>query len=898
MPKPAIIQTIETATGQQLNPVDDLRELMKFRSRNTFAIDEQENVIGLNLCKNNLSDKQVAFLEDPALHTLQALNLSENKLTRVNLPKAITGLKFLNLSENGSLTTVTFPDELPDLEEVQLEECVLVAIRFPGKLKKLKRVDLRKNKLTAVEFPDGYPALEWLDLSENQLTAFNLARQSGNLKELFLKGNKTTTPPEETVEKGSETTLRFLRELLTQGEREVYEVKMLIVGEGETGKTTLWHKLQDPDWPVPNEEQKSTVGIGIKEGWSFMHLDRPGVQFYVNIWDFGGQAIQYMTHQFFLTRRSFYVLLADGRREVDNFSYWFKIINLLGCEPEMPEKLPVLVVLNEKGNPLAKISYDLLETQKSFPKLTVIKREVDFAKKDGRLEALITTMQDILCRQLAHLPLKFPKNWDDVRQALYVLRRSENHINYDRYRTVCLENEVTEPRAMYDLSGLLHDLGVILHFSDDPRLRDFIVLNPEWAVNAVYEVLRHPDVEKENQGRFDMQILTRVWDDCGYTPFEQGHLLNLMLKDSFEVCFKAYENGREIYIAPQLLPDTRPGFDWEPDGLILRYIYQYSFMPKGIVGRLIVRIHDYIETREGKKIVWMKGAALDFKNGGCRGLVTETADPNDGRQLIKIEITGRNEENRKHFLWIVREALDQIHTRSFPNLKVEQKIPCCCDQCLQLEIPNYYDLSDLENRRKKEKETAECRVSFEYVAVDALIGSVFPRDEHSLKSKDRPQTQEKEDRIIPQKVFFSYSKHDREMLEELQEHLYPLQRESKIIVWDDHRILPGEEWDEKIKTELAQADIILLLVSVKFLNTKYIWDIEITEAMERHKRKEARVIPVILKPCDWQGMPFGKLNGLPIKGKAVTSYDDRDEGWMEVVKGIKNVLDFNNSKPI
>ncbi|MCW5204714.1 hypothetical protein VU02_02135, partial [Desulfobulbus sp. N2] len=135
---------------------------------------------------------------------------------------------------------------------------------------------------------------------------------------------------------------------LLEGLRDAFEVKMLIVGEGETGKTTLWNLLQNPKHPVPDDRQQSTVGIQIKEGLEFQHLDRPDDTFYVNLWDFGGQEIQYMTHQFFLTRRSFYVLLADARREAANFPYWLDIINLLGRDSEKKEQLPVLVVLNEK----------------------------------------------------------------------------------------------------------------------------------------------------------------------------------------------------------------------------------------------------------------------------------------------------------------------------------------------------------------------------------------------------------------------------------------------------------------------------------------------------------------------------------------------------------------------
>ncbi len=140
------------------------------------------------------------------------------------------------------------------------------------------------------------------------------------------------------------------------------------------------------------------------------------------------------------------------------------------------------------------------------------------------------------------------------------------------------------------------------------------------------------------------------------------------------------------------------------------------------------------------------------------------------------------------------------------------------------------------------------------------------------------------------KIFFSYSKNDRPLLDELLRQLSGLRRQGKIQPWNDLDILPGEEWDAKIKHELHTADIIVLFLSPDFLNTDYIWDVEITAAMARHEQGSAVVIPVAVRPCDWSGLPFSKLNALPSKAKPVTSYTNRDEAWLEVVQGVKRVV--------
>ncbi len=86
------------------------------------------------------------------------------------------------------------------------------------------------------------------------------------------------------------------------------------------------------------------------------------------------------------------------------------------------------------------------------------------------------------------------------------------------------------------------------------------------------------------------------------------------------------------------------------------------------------------------------------------------------------------------------------------------------------------------------------------------------------------------------------------------------------------------------------ADIILLLVSADFLASNYCNDVEVTHAMKRHEAGEARVIPVILRPVDWKGTPFSKLQALPKNAKPVTKWSDRDEAFLNVAEGIRAAI--------
>jgi len=146
----------------------------------------------------------------------------------------------------------------------------------------------------------------------------------------------------------------------------------------------------------------------------------------------------------------------------------------------------------------------------------------------------------------------------------------------------------------------------------------------------------------------------------------------------------------------------------------------------------------------------------------------------------------------------------------------------------------------------------------------------------------------------PKKIFISYSKHDVKVIEdELISDLKILERQGKITIWYDKKLQVGDEWDFEIKKQLQEADVILFVVSRKFIATDYIWDEEIKNALKRHDNREAKVIPIILSPCDWTGesTPFSELQATPTKGKPITTFDNQDEAWLEVLWEIKRVID-------
>jgi hypothetical protein len=141
------------------------------------------------------------------------------------------------------------------------------------------------------------------------------------------------------------------------------------------------------------------------------------------------------------------------------------------------------------------------------------------------------------------------------------------------------------------------------------------------------------------------------------------------------------------------------------------------------------------------------------------------------------------------------------------------------------------------------------------------------------------------------KVFISYSHADEELKDELLKHLKPLERMNLITSWNDRKLIAGDNWGQEISKSLEEADLVLVLVSIDFINSKYCYDIELDRALERHSIGDCKVVPIILRGCLWQHTPFAKLQALPRDGRPIKSWGDIDEALSNVAEGVRVLAD-------
>jgi hypothetical protein len=154
----------------------------------------------------------------------------------------------------------------------------------------------------------------------------------------------------------------------------------------------------------------------------------------------------------------------------------------------------------------------------------------------------------------------------------------------------------------------------------------------------------------------------------------------------------------------------------------------------------------------------------------------------------------------------------------------------------------------------------------------------------------------------PLKVFVSYAHEDEPYKQTLQDHLSALRKEGLIEVWHDRILEPGALFDTEIEERLDKADIVLLLVSRAFLASDYCSSKEASRAVDRAKRGLTKVVPVIVKPCDWLPAPFGseetktplgRFTALPTDGRPIVDrhhWGNEDFAFLDVVEGLRKIV--------
>jgi len=578
------------------------------------------------------------------LQTLKTLHLYNNQLS--HLPPEIWQLQRLQSLHLGHNQLSHLPPEIGQLNALQsLHLCRNQLSQLPpevGQLKNLQVLDLKGNYLSSLRAElNCLTNLRVLDIRDNPCPL------SESIAKLRKQGAGVYIPqhcsdlPEEFLQKYSWQIYDYLR---SSEMRSLNEAKLILVGDGVVGKTCLVNRLLHDTFEVPQK----TEGID-RHQWQGLAVN--GYEVRLNVWDFGGQEVLHATHQFFLTKRSVYLLVLDARRgeQESRLEYWLKLIQSFGSDS------PILIVIN-KTDEEHRLTLNQRFLKDKYPGIS------GFYPTSCTTGMGIADLKQGIHETVAHLPHihdLMPASWFKLKESLE--QRPDNYISYEAYQRLCEEHEIIQAGCQDTLCGFLHDLGVVLNFREDARfdrLRETNVLNPEWVTNAVYKLLNTHELFK-NHGVFVLADLALILDKSAYPSFKE-HQFIIDMMQKFELCFPISDT--QSFLIPELLQNEEPDLNWNKADS-LRFQYHYDILPHSVFSRFIVRLHNIIS----QKTYWRTGVVLTHENN--KALIT--ADIEDRK--IFVWVNG-NPATRRVLLGIIRKEFKHIHG-TIKGLEAKEKVP-------------------------------------------------------------------------------------------------------------------------------------------------------------------------------------------------------------------------------
>jgi signal recognition particle receptor subunit beta len=806
------------------------------------------------------------------LAALTELRLDHNQLT--TLPPEIRRLLALTglLLHNNQLTTL--PPEI-------------------GQLTGLTQLWLHNNQLTTLPPEIGQlTTLPRLWLQNNQLTTLppEIVRLTG-LTELFLHGNPGLGLPAEVLGPNRELTVDLLgntwfmpgspirqdfkpaspRAILDyyfarqmQGAAPMQEVRVLLVGRGRVGKTSLLKALRGEK---PRDPEPETPGITVLP----LELNCTQGKAVGHAWDFGGQEFLHGTHQIFLSERCVYVLVLEGREgnwetETD---YWLRFIQSFGSDS------PVLVALNKYD--AHAFSVDRFRLLERCPQI------VGFVETDaftGRGNEELRGLLERTVNGMEHVWLGVPKKWHRVKEELG--KTQESFLEYKDYQALCARLGVEDAQQQDSLAENLHRLGIALNFRDHHRLKHTSVLKPQWVTEGIYGLLRFAQ-KKDCHGVLERKWIGEALSAKDYPADKHGFVMELMEK--FEVAFPL-ETGDtaagqpkepQRWLIPELLPEVQPAAFEEfraPGVKRLRFLYPEA-LPPGLLPRLIVRTHEMSEAHAEWR--WRSGVVLEW--AGARALVRLDRS----QRRTTVEVIDCPEPERQGLFDIIRAHLTVLHG----------KVPFV-EEVQALDDPEkWVEMRELRRAEQEEDESIKVTVSD-----DPNVPRVKVPVVKTLDTVESPEARVAEGPKAPvrMRLFLCYARADTKKLKPLSVLLTILGQRGYIQAWDDKQLVAGEELQERILAELGQADIVLMVRSHAWCASRFVQEMEVPEALRLRKEKGCTVIVLPLDRETWDesvevDRELKKFLTVTGNAQPVLSIQPPWKAWEQVEESIRKAVE-------
>jgi Leucine-rich repeat (LRR) protein len=623
------------------------------------------------------------------LWQLEHLEATDNNL--VLLPESFGNLEhlhWLNLYYNRIATLPESIGNLKELRVLNLSTNQLISIpKSIGNLHSLNTMILSQNKLK--ELPDELgqlSKLRFLNLTYNQLVDIPPSLSDLNCFESLYYTGITENPLSDELQAAYKEGIyyfeKYLRAKVTS--IKLNEAKLIVVGEGEVGKSCLLSALRNDPFV---EGLSTTHGIEIKP----IHLTTPDTQkeIIINGWDFGGQRIYRPTHQLFFSAPAVYLVVWKPREGLQQglVKEWIQLIKYR--EPDAK----ILVVATHGGPQQRQPDIDRQELWDLFSKETVIEFFFVDSKPDEHgnrkgIEDLKLAISQI-ATALPEMGRSVPKSFQDVRQTLQA--RNVPYLPFNEVLAICHEQNMDDEIARLFIT-ISHRLGHLTHYQNDPTLRDIVILRPDWLSRAISYIF-DDEVTRKAHGLVEFSRLSQLWSDTS-RPFEARypehlHKIFLRLMERFDLSYRVVglspnKETNPVSLIAQLVPDNNPEEtklekSWQSKPAsgdiqqtqICRIVDAkkgQSANAEGLFYQLIVRLHKFSLGRDhyNNSVHWQRGLVLD--------------DDYNGRALVRyidndIHITVRAPFPER-FLAMLTEEVKYLVESFWQGLRCDVMVPC------------------------------------------------------------------------------------------------------------------------------------------------------------------------------------------------------------------------------
>lgn len=840
-----------------------------------------------------------------SLNKLEYLNASNNVIERiaVRTPPKLINLKILHLNNN-KLNTFYTLTKFPNLEELYLSNNELTTVNNLKNLITLKTVDLHSNKITTLK-----PLINLLKKTSINITDTKWEKNTINIKE-----NSIKQPNFETILNGKEAIIRYFESDWKKIRNK--EIKLILVGNSEVGKTTLVKYLDgEKDLDSPHE---ATHWMIEKDVTSKQIIKKLNDKCNLRVFDFGGQDYYHDTHQIFFTGNTVYLLLWEEKtngiykRNLEQtlngikrsiitqdypVEYWLESIkhftkiksNILDEDDKIVFEYDskTLVIQNKvsKSNEISQLNNAQLTSKIKYP---FIYDFININIKNGKrnLEHFDFLLTDIIN--------EMEKVGEEVLEYQHIIRNDLKTYNakpilsFNEFIEYCnskLYKNINNDEAK-DLCIYLQHIGLIFYLPNFSK----IYIDKDWVFKSIHSTL---DGLFETEGEFNEDYIEEIIKEVGgifIDSFIKDSIIELMLEH--KIIFKNLTSNK--YIAPLYLPNEplegvnlfllenkKPYRRFEYNGFIHKtFILDfYSKYGSKTIG-------------DGKRFYYWKDGLI-IKDESTEQILHIKYNNVNENNMASVDIFKLNETDKLNvFVLEVINSIKDINNKFF---KIDKKDM----EGKRVDIVDYYeemvtvDNKDFVSYALIQKNNEERKFVFsERKLID------LKENKTSLKKNinliDYKQFIENKDMI--NKIFISYSKKDLGMVNVFQDHLSALERDKLLNTWYCTELKPGEEWDQSIQSHFNESNIICFMISPNFMKTDYIFEYEVKKALERKKEEADKfiIVPIIMDFCIWtsenENYNLGKYTALPYTVKPVTDFDNQNAAWLIIAECIKILI--------